>query len=296
MRVFVTGASGFIGSAVVPELLDHGHEVLGLARSDEKAAALEATGAQVHRGSLDDPASLQAGAEAADAVIHLAYVHDFSDMVGAARTDQAAITALVAGLEGRDAPLAIASGFAGITPTGPVMTEQDPGDGKLFPRAASAALVLAAAQRGVRSSVVRLAPTVHGPEDGGFVAELVRIARERGTSGFPGDGTNRWPAVHVRDAGALFRLAIEQAPAGSILHGTGEEGVPTREIAEALGRGLGLPAVSIPADDVAEHFGWLGGFFGADLAASSAHTRELLGWEPTHPSLLADLDAGLYTS
>ena len=292
MRVFVTGASGFIGSAVVPELLAAGHEVVGLARSDAAAAAVAAAGAEVLRGSLDDLDRLRAGAAASDGVVHLAFIHDFARYESAARTDLRAIEAMGAALAGSDRPLVIASGFVGL-PAGRTSTERDtPADSS--PRVVSARAALALAERGVRSAVLRLAPSVHGEGDGGFLATLIGVARAKGVAGYPGDGANRWPGVHRSDAARLFRLAVEKAPAGSVLHGTAEEGVSTREIAEVIGRHLGLPVASVDPADAADHFGWIGGFFAADLPASSALTRELLGWQPTGPGLLEDLDQGHY--
>jgi nucleoside-diphosphate-sugar epimerase len=293
MRVFVTGASGFIGSATARELLDAGHQVLGLARSDAAAASVAALGAEVLRGGLDDLDSLRAGAEASDGVVHLAYHHDFSQMEQAAQLDLHAIDAMGALLEGTDRPFLIASGFAGF-PAGRVATERDLPDPSGYPRIASAQAVLALAGRGVRSSVVRFAPTVHGAGDHGFVATLVGIARDKGVSAFIGDGANRWPAVHRLDAAALVRLAVDCAPAGSVLHATAEQGVPARDIAEAIGQGLDVPVVSVPTEQASDHFGWIARFFGADFPASNDLTRELLGWEPTQPGLLADLKQGHY--
>ncbi|MBB5234733.1 nucleoside-diphosphate-sugar epimerase [Deinococcus budaensis] len=293
MRIFVTGASGFVGSAVVSELLAAGHGVVGLARSEASAQALAAAGVTVHRGDLDDLDSLRAGATEADGVIHLAYNHDFSQPVAAAQTDRRAIEILGAALEASDRPLVIASGLAGAV-AGRVTTEQDRPDPATSPRVASAEAALALASRGVRSSVVRLAPTVHGEGDPNFVARLVAIAREKGVSGVVGNGENRWPAVHRLDAARLFRRALEGAPAGSVLHGVAEEGVPVRAIASGIGRHLGVPVVSVPAGEAAGHFGWLARFLAADAPASSALTRELLGWQPTQPGLLEDLDQGHY--
>jgi nucleoside-diphosphate-sugar epimerase len=294
MRVFVTGASGFIGSALVPELLSAGHRVLGLARSDAAAAALAAAGADVHRGNLEDPRSLRAGAAECDGVAHLGFIHDFEHYEAAARTDLRAIETMGAVLEGSGRPLVISSGVMGLQP-GWVATEEVPFDRKAHPRSANAIEALALAQRGVRVSAVRLAPTVHGPNDHGFVARLVAIAREKGVSGYVGDGANRWPAVHRLDAASLFRLALEKAPAGAVLHGVAEEGVPARTIAEVIGAKLGLPAVSIAREAADGHFGWLGRFFAIDQPASNAIARETMGWTPTQPGLIDDLEAGHYT-
>jgi nucleoside-diphosphate-sugar epimerase len=295
MRVFVTGATGFIGSAVVPELNEAGHEVVGLARSDEAAAALAGAGVAPHRGDLDDLESLRSGAADCDGVIHLAFIHDFSQLETAGRADLRAIETLGAELEGSDRPLVITSGVAGLA-TGRVATEMDSPDpsGPASHRVASAEAALALASRGVRSSIVRLAPTVHDEGDHGFVPFVIDIARDKGVSGYIGDGSNRWPAVHRLDAARLFRLALESAPAGSVLHGVAEEGVPTREIAEIIGRHLDVPVVSVPAESADEHFGWLGAFFGADMPVSSALTRGGLGWEPRHSGLITDLDEGSY--
>lgn len=295
MRVFVTGASGWIGSAVVPELIAAGHDVVGLARSDNSAAAIVAAGASPHRGSLDDLASLRAAASAADAVIHLGFKHDFSDMAGAGQTERAVIEAFGDALGGSDRPLLFASGI-GILAPGGVATERDlpATSGPTAPRGGGEQLALSLADRGVRPVSLRFAPTVHGEGDHGFMATLVAIARDKGVSGYVGDGSNRWPAVHVQDAARMVRLALENAPAGSIVHGVAEQGIGTRDIAEVIGRHLGLPVQSIDGDDVPAHFGWIGGFFGADIPASSAATQELLGWVPTHPTLLEDLEAGYY--
>jgi nucleoside-diphosphate-sugar epimerase len=305
MRVFVTGASGWIGSAAIPELLSAGHQVVGLARSDASAEALVAAGAEVHRGTLDDLDGLRAAAAASDGVIHLAFKHDMAfsgDFEGAAAADRRAVETIGETLAGSDRPLLIASGTLGLTP-GHVASEQDGhGPASALPdigsgprtRWATAELVLSLGSRGVRSSVVRLAPTNHGDGDNGFLAALVGIARERGVSGYIGEGSNRWPAVHRLDTARLFRLALEQAPAGSTLHAVADEGVPIREIAEVIGRHLDIPVVSIAPEDAGEHFSWLAGFLAADSPASSALTRELLGWQPTQPGLLADLDQGHY--
>jgi nucleoside-diphosphate-sugar epimerase len=304
MRVFVTGASGWIGSAVVPELIAAGHQVIGLARSDASAQALTAAGAEVQRGTIDDLDTLRSAAEASDGVIHLAFKHDLAftgDFEGAAGADRAAVDVLGEALAGSDRPLVIASGTLGVSP-GHLATEEDghetagaaawgPGPAA---RHATAEFVLSLASRGVRSSVMRLPPTNHGDGDNGFMATIVAIARERGVSGYIGDGANRWPAVHRLDSARLFSLAVQKAPAGSTLHAVADEGVPIREVAEVIGRHLGVPVVSVSPEDAGEHFTWLAGFLGLDSPASSALTRELMGWEPAQPGLIADLDEGHY--
>ncbi|HEY3736891.1 MAG TPA: SDR family oxidoreductase [Jatrophihabitans sp.] len=293
MRIFVTGASGWIGSAVVTELVEAGHAVVGLARSESAAVIVAGLGAEVLRGDLEDLDSLRTGAAASDGVIHLGYNHDFSRMGDAAATDLAAITAIGDALEGTGHPLLIASGVLGLA-TGRAAAEQDVPDSAAHPRVANAAATLALAERGVRPLVVRFAPTVHGPGDHGFVAVLTAVAREKGVAAYIEDGANRWPAVHRLDAADLVRRAVESAPSGSVLHAAAEEGIPTRSIAEAIGRSLDLPVASIAAADAAAHFGWIGNFFGADTAASSTLTRQLLDWTPAQQGLIADLDAGLY--
>jgi nucleoside-diphosphate-sugar epimerase len=305
MRIFVTGASGWIGSAVVAELLGAGHQVVGLARSDASAAALTAAGVEVHRGTLDDLDSLRSAAAASDGVIHLAFKHDLAfsgDFQGAADADRRAVDTFGEALAGSERPLLIASGLLGLTP-GHVASEQDGHDSHAAvaafgggPRARweTSEFTLSLASQGVRSSIVRLPPTNHGDGDNGFIATLVGIAREKGVSGYIGDGSNRWPAVHRLDSAQLFRLGLEEAPAGSTLHAVADEGVPVRDIAEVIGRHLDVPVVSVSPEDAGEHFTWMGGFLGLDAPASGALTRELLGWQPTQPGLIDDLDQGHY--
>jgi nucleoside-diphosphate-sugar epimerase len=291
MRVFVTGATGFIGSAIVRELIGAGHEALGLARSDESAEALAGTGAEVHRGALEDLESLREGAATSDGVIHTAFIHDFSDMEGSARTDRLAIETLGETLAGSDRPFVVTSGI-GLLEPGRLATEDDapyPRSAAAF-RIASEQAAISMASRGVRVSVVRLPPSVHGEGDHAFVPELINAARAKGTSAYIGEGANRWPAVHRLDAARLYRLALESAPAGTTLHGVADEGVPLRDIADVIGRRLNLPVVAKSPEDAGEHFGWLGIFVSSDLPASSALTQERLGWRPTGPGLIADLD------
>jgi nucleoside-diphosphate-sugar epimerase len=295
MRVFVTGASGWIGSAVTDELLAHDHQVVGLARSDEAAAALEARGATAHRGSLDDPESLAVAAKGADAVIHLAFKHDFDDYAASGRTEHAAVQRMLDVLEGSDRPFLLASGLASGG-TGRPLTEDDPSPfrGAHSMRGGSENLALDYADRGVRSVALRFAPTVHGMRDHGFTSVLTRIAHERGAAGYVGDGSTRWAAVHRSDAARMVRLALDRAPAGSRVHAVGEEGLASRDIAGAIGDFLGVPAVSVGPDEVESHFGWIGRFFGTDITASNAHTRELLDWTPSGPTLFDDIAAGAY--
>jgi len=299
MRVFVTGASGHIGSAVVPELLEAGHQVVGLARSDSSAAALAVAGAEVWRGDLDDLGGLREAAGAADGVIHLAFKHDLmaaGEVAAAAAADFAAIEALASALEGTGKPLVISSGtlllaFAGIT--GRPGTEADvaPGGG----RADAENFVAGLAGRGVRSSAVRLPPIVHSSLDHhGFAHILIGIARQAGVSAYVEDGANRWPSVHTLDAARVYRLALESAPAGSRLHAVADEGIPFRDIAAAIGRGAGVPVASISASDAAERFAFLGGLVGVDNPTSSEVTRKVLGWEPAHAGLIEDLEHGHY--
>lgn len=303
MKIFVTGASGWIGSAVVPELLAAGHEVVGLARSDASAQRLDDAGALVHRGDLDDPEDLAKVAGDSDGVVHLAFQHDVAfggGFAAAGAADRRAVEAMGAALAGSERPFVLASGMAGLA-LGRLATEDDglvPGpEVRANPagvRAATALLTLSLRGIGVRSSVLRFPPTVHGHGDNGFIARFVAIARERGVAGFVGDGTNRWPAVHVSDAARLARLAVEAAPAGSVLHAVGEEGVAFRSIAQAIGEGLGVPTSSVDPGDAAEHFGFLGRFAGLDSPAGAAITRELLGWQASGPSLIDDLVSGAY--
>lgn len=295
MRVFVTGATGFIGSAVVQELIGAGHQVLGLARTDASAEALAQTGADVHRGDLSDTESLAAGARACDGVAHLAYIHDFSDMAGAGAADRGAIEAFGAALAGSGRPLVVTSGTLLVSPGRLATEDSTVASGPAsHPRAASEELALSLAAQGVRVSVVRLPPSVHGDGDHGFVPALIGIARDKGVSAFIGDGQNRWPAVHRLDAARLYRLALENGSAGARYHGVADEGVPTQDIAEVIGRRLNLPVVSKTPEEAAEHFGWLAYFFGINGPASSTLTREQLRWQPTQPGLIADLEHGIY--
>ncbi|WP_219471893.1 SDR family oxidoreductase [Nonomuraea rhizosphaerae] len=296
MRVFVTGATGLVGSAVTRELLGAGHQVLGLARSDKAAASLAAIGAEAHHGALDDLDSLRDGADAADGVIHTAFIHDFSNFEAAAQTDRRAIETLGETLAGSDRPLVITSGTAGLAP-GRVATEDTVPDHRSVrsPRQDTEAVALSFAERGVRVSLVRLPPSVHSDADKhGFVPILIGVARRKGVSAYVGDGANRWSAVHQLDAAHLYRLALEKAPAGARLHGIGDEGVPARDIAGAIGRHLGLPVTSVAPEEAAGHFGFLGGFFSLDIPASSALTQERLDWRPVRAGLIEDLDKGHY--
>ena len=293
MRIFITGASGWIGTAVTAELLAAGHDVVGLARSAASADRITALGGTPWRGSLEDPESLRAGAAESDGVVHLGYHHDFSQMAEAARLDRAAIETLGDALAGSGRPLLIASGALGLADGRPG-TETDRPDPASHPRVANAPAALDLVERDVRSVVVRFAPTVHGAGDHGFMAVLSGIARERGVSAYVGDGANRWPAVHRSDAADLVRRAVEGAPAGSVLHAIAEEGVRTRDIAQALGESLSLPVAPIAPAEAPAHFGWMGMFFGADLPTRSDATRRELGWTPTHPGLLEDILAGYY--
>lgn len=285
MRVFVTGATGWVGSAVVGELIEAGHQVTGLSRSGDKAAALAATGAEVVRGTLDDLDMLRGAASAADAVVHTAFNHDFSKFAENAEQDRRAIEVLGSALEGSDRPLLVTGGIGLLAP-GRVATEADmPPSDSSYPRKSEAA-AQALAQRGVRAATVRLSPSVHGLGDHGFIPILIGLARQKGVSAYVGDGLNRWPGVHRLDAARLYRLALEHGAAEAAYHGVADEGVPFKAIAEVIGRRLGLPVESRGP----EHFGWFAMFAGLDMAASSTRTQSLLGWQPTGPDLLTDID------
>lgn len=291
MRVFVTGASGFIGSAIVQELLQAGHQVTGLARSEASAAALVSAGADVLEGNLEDPDSLKKGAAAADGVIHAAFIHDFSRYLAAAETDRKAIEAIGSVLQGTDRPLVVTAGILGVRNDGQLITEQDPAPG--FPRASEAA-AMALAEAGVRASVIRLPPSVHDRGDYGFMPFIIGMARKHGVSAYVGEGTNRWPAVHRLDAARVFRLALEKGEKGSRYNAIGDEGIPFREIAGVIGEHLNLPVTSIPAEDAEAHFEWMSRFIMFDSPASATGTKESLNWSPRHPGLLDDLNMGHY--
>jgi nucleoside-diphosphate-sugar epimerase len=309
MRVFVTGASGWVGRGLVPELIAAGHEVTGLARSDAAAHALRAAGVQARPGSLDDLATLRDAAVSADGVVHLAFKHDIAfagDFAGASDADRAAIETFGEALAGTGKPFVIASGILGVLglPPGAVATELDGlaaniGDREVpmsgaNDRVANAHYTTALASRGVRSSIVRLPPATHGDGDNGFIPTAIGFARDKGAAAYVGDGANRWPSVHRDDAARLFRLALESAPAGSVLHAVGDEGVPIREVSEIFAAQLGVPAVSVTPEQAGDYVGFLGGFWGFDGPATAQLTRELLGWEPTRPGLIADLKEGHY--
>ncbi|PYX09971.1 MAG: 3-beta hydroxysteroid dehydrogenase [Acidobacteria bacterium] len=292
MRVFVTGPTGFIGSAVVQELIGAGHQVLGLARSEKAARSLIAAGAEVHHGSLEDLESLRSGAAAADGVIHTAFIHDFSNYGPAAEADRRAIETLGAALAGSDRPLIVTSGTLLAQPQGRLATEEDAPNPNFPRKSEDASLALAAS--GVRVAVLRLSPSVHGEGDHGFVPRLISIAREKRVSAYIEDGHNRWPAVHRLDAAHLYRLVLEKSNAAGRYHGVADEGVPARDIAQVIGRHLNVPVVSKSRAEAADHFGWIAPLFGMDGPASSAQTQERLGWRPVQPGLIADLDAEHY--
>ena len=297
MRIFVTGASGFIGSAIVQELVKAGHHVIGMVRSDAGAKSLAAAGAEVYRGDLEDLESLRTGAANSDAVIHTAFNHDFSKYVANCESDRQVIEVLGDSLAGSGRLLIVTSGTGMVNSApGVLATEQDPAaSSKVVPRAASEEAAASVADRGVRTAIVRL-PQVHDTVKQGLITYAIQLAREKGVSAYVGDGLNRWPAAHRFDTARLYRLALEKADAGDRFHAVAEEGVRVRDIAEAIGRGLNVPVVPLTLEESSKHFGWLGAFVGRDVPASSAHTREKLGWNPTGPGLIADLENMRYSA
>jgi len=292
MRVFLTGATGFIGSAIIPELIGAGHQVIGLTRSEAGTEALTAAGAEVHRGDLEDLDSLRSGAAMSDGVIHCAFNHDFSKFAENSQMDRRAIEALGGALAGSDRPLLVTGGIGLLAPGRSVTEDMDPPANSPTPRVSEQA-ALALVPQGVRASVVRL-PQVHNTVKQGFVSYLIAVAREKGVSAYVGDGRNRWPAAHVLDTARLYRLALEKREAGARYHAVAEEGVPLRDIAEVIGRGLKVPVVSLSPEEAGPHFGFLASFVGLDMPASSALTQERLGWCPTGPGLIADLEQMQY--
>jgi len=293
MRVFVTGATGYIGSAVIDELKGAGHTVLGVARTDEGAKALEERGVEVHRGDLTEPESLAAGAKACDGVAHTAFIHDFSRFAENTEIERVAVAAMLEALKGSGKPFVASSGLLLLRSAdgGPLSETDVAADSG---RGATENMVIAAAQDGVRTAAIRLAPTTHSKDDRGFTPRLIDIARQSGVAAYIGDGANRWPATHRLDSARLYRLALEKGSPGARYHAVGDEGVPTREIAGAIGRHLGLPVVSLPAEKAGEHFGFLGMFFGVDAPATAERTRAELGWAPREPGLLAGLATDAY--
>jgi nucleoside-diphosphate-sugar epimerase len=296
MRIFLTGATGFIGSAIIPELINAGHQVLGLTRSDAGAQALAAAGAEVHRGTLEDPQSLRRGAAESDGVIHCAFDHDFSNFVANSEKDGRAIEALGAALAGSDRPLVITSGTGfGCAAPGETAIEDVFNSSNPHPRKASELAGASMLEAGINLSVARL-PQVHDTVKQGLITPAVAIAREKGVSAYVGDGLNRYPAAHVLDVARLYRLALEKREAGARYHAVAEEGIPVRQIAEIIGRGLKVPVVAMSPEQAAGHFGWLSAFIGMDIPASSAQTQKRLGWHPTGPGLIADLEQMRYAA